>query len=133
MPRKPSAVLQYKLRIREALRRRIEQAAKKRGVSANYEMTSRLEQSFEQEASRSNEAIAEDMKINWTRYGEMFHELAKRGDLIRAAEALVKQIDAEDGSKAVATAAEKLRQVIKMFDQEAAIALRKMHTTGGDQ
>ena len=91
-------------------------------------MTSRLEQSFEQEASRSNEAVAEDMKINWARYGEMFHELAKQGDLIRAAEALVKQVDAEDSSKAVATAAEKLRQVIKMFDQEAAIALRKMHT-----
>ena len=49
MAPKASKVVQYKIRVREELRRRIEQAAKKRFVSANYEMTSRLERSFEQE------------------------------------------------------------------------------------
>ena len=50
MARKPTDIVQYKLRIRESLRRRIEQAAKKGGVSANQEMASRLERSFEEES-----------------------------------------------------------------------------------
>lgn len=87
MSRKPAAIVQYKLRIREVLRRRIEQAAKKRGVSANYEMSSRLERSFEQEALRTIDQIADDTAVNWAKFGEMFHELAKQGDLLRAAEA----------------------------------------------
>ncbi len=132
MPRKPMQVVQINLRIREELRRRLEREAKRRGVSLNFEMTSRLQETFDLETQRTFDKIGEDMKINWARYGEMFHELAKQGDLIRAAEALVKQVDAEDSSEAATAAAEKLRQVIKMLDQEATIARRKF-TTGGDQ
>jgi hypothetical protein len=61
MPRKPSAIVQYKLRIRETLRRRIEQAAKQHGVSANQEMVSRLERSFELEEIRELGHVAGDM------------------------------------------------------------------------
>jgi hypothetical protein len=62
MPRKPIEVVQYKLRIREALRRRIERAAKEHGVSANQEMASRLERSFEQESVRKIDLIATQME-----------------------------------------------------------------------
>ena len=61
MARKPTDIVQYKLRIRESLRRRIEQAAKKNGVSANQEMVSRLARSFEQETTRQLDFVAGDM------------------------------------------------------------------------
>jgi hypothetical protein len=125
MPRKPSATVQIKLRAKEVLRRRIEQAAKKRGVSASYEMTSRLEQSFEQEASRSNEMIVEDMKVVWARYGQMFHELAKQGDLVRDAEALITAIE-KGNPGSIASAVTQLKKAIEVIDIEAGIARRKM-------
>jgi hypothetical protein len=62
MPRKPSAIVQYKLRIRETLRRRIERVAKEHGISANQEMASRLERSFEQESVRKIDLIATQME-----------------------------------------------------------------------
>jgi hypothetical protein len=61
MARKPTDIVQYKLRIRESLRRRIEQAAKKNGVSANQEMVGRLERSFEQETQRKLDLVAEEL------------------------------------------------------------------------
>jgi hypothetical protein len=61
MPRKPTAIVQYKLRIRETLRRRIVEEAKKHGISANQEMVSRLEQSFEQEAVRKLDLIVAEL------------------------------------------------------------------------
>jgi 5-formyltetrahydrofolate cyclo-ligase len=67
MPRKPSHVLQYKLRIREALRRRIEKAAEKNGVSANQEMVRRLERSFDQEAAQSINQVATNLEAASTR------------------------------------------------------------------
>jgi hypothetical protein len=62
MPRKPFEIVQYKLRIREALRRRIERAAKEHGISANQEMAGRLERSFEQESMRKIDLIATQME-----------------------------------------------------------------------
>jgi hypothetical protein len=53
MPRKGTAIVQYKLRIRESLRKKIEQAAKQHDVSANAEMARRLEQSFVAERDRA--------------------------------------------------------------------------------
>jgi hypothetical protein len=61
MARKPTDIVQYKLRIRESLRRRIEQAAKKNGVSANQEMVGRLERSFELETQRKLDLVAEEL------------------------------------------------------------------------
>lgn len=49
MARKPTDYLQFKLRIRESLRRKIERAAEKKAISANAEAVERLEQTFEQE------------------------------------------------------------------------------------
>jgi hypothetical protein len=72
MAKKSDAIVQVKLRLREQLRRRLEVAAKKRGVAVNYEMMSRLERSFEQESIRALENIATDIQLNWLRFGERF-------------------------------------------------------------
>ena len=61
MPRKPMQVVQVNLRIREGLRRQLEREAKRRGVSLNFEMTSRLQETFDQVAARSIDTIGADM------------------------------------------------------------------------
>ena len=49
MARKPTEYVQFKLRIRESLRRKIEKAAEKKAHSANAEAVERIEQTFEEE------------------------------------------------------------------------------------
>ena len=77
MPRQPSAIVQYKLRIREALRRRIERAAKEHGVSANQEMVRRLEQSFDQETTRTLDDICKVLTLSTVQLAEFRAELRK--------------------------------------------------------
>lgn len=133
MTRKPSAILDYKLRIRETLRRRLEQAAK-RGVSINAEMASRLERSFEQESQRTIDMTAADIATSWGRFAGAFHELNKQGDLLRAVEALIEQLPAEVRERAaIKKAVADVQRVTTMIDLEAKILPRRMHTTGGDQ
>jgi len=127
MPRKQSAILDYKLRIRESLRRRIEVAAKRRNVSLNFEMASRLERSFDQESQRSMDETAEHLKTVLERFAMAHHEANMLGDLVRATEALIETVQAgKDTTEAVARA----RQVIQMIDREATLGVRRMHTTG---
>ena len=127
MPRKQSAILDYKLRIRESLRRRIEVAAKRRNVSLNFEMASRLERSFDQESQRSMDETAEHLKTVLERFAMAHHEANMLGDLVRATEALIEIIQTgKDTTEAVARA----RQVIQMIDREATLGVRRMHTTG---
>ena len=129
MPRKPSAMLQYKLRIRETLRRRIEEAANKRGVSANFEMASRLEQSFEKEGLLTLAGVAADLDNIWKRYSDAIDGLNKQGDLIRAVEALLKlPANADPADREDATA--NVRRVIAFIETTAAKLPRRMHTTG---
>jgi len=51
MARKPTDYVQFKLRIRESLRRKIERAAEKRAHSANAEAVERIENAFAEEES----------------------------------------------------------------------------------
>ena len=44
--RKPTAIVGLKVRLREPLRKKLEMAAKKKGVSLNAELVARLEESF---------------------------------------------------------------------------------------
>jgi hypothetical protein len=61
--RKPMQVVQVNLRLREALRRKLEAAARQRGVSLNFEMTDRLAKSFEQDEAKSvAETIAQEIR-----------------------------------------------------------------------
>jgi hypothetical protein len=84
MARKASAIVAPSLRIREDLRRRLEREAKRRGLSLNMEMTHRLERSFEIDASRSNDSIAEDIKQNWGHFADRFLALSLEDDLAKA-------------------------------------------------
>jgi len=125
MPRKESAVLDYKLRIRESLRRRIAVAAERRGVSLNFEMASRLERSFDRESQRSMDETAEHLKVVQVQITMAHHEANMLGDLVRATEALIETVQAgKDTAEAVARA----RQVVQMIAHEATLAVRRMHT-----
>lgn len=131
--RKETSFLTYKLRIRETLRRKIAAAAEKNKVSANYEMVSRLEHSFEQPEIFTISDVAEDLRILWARYGDAIHELNKQGDLMRAAEALMKAVEQlPEISKPIQAALIKTKSAITLIELEAAKLPRRMRTTGND-
>jgi len=92
-------------------------------------MVSRLEQSFEQAATRSNEDVAEDMKNVWARYGDLWHRPNMQGDLLRATEALVTAIEELQDRAAITKAVARVKQVTRAIDVEAAAMVRRMHTT----
>jgi predicted RNA-binding Zn-ribbon protein involved in translation (DUF1610 family) len=58
MPRKPAEIAHISLRVREGLRRRLEAAATKNNTSINAEIADRLARSFEKDATRSLDEIA---------------------------------------------------------------------------
>ena len=137
MPRKPSEIIQVNLRMRERLRQRLEKQAKRHGVSLNYEMLSRIEQTFETENLRTLESIVEDQKNVWARYGETIHKLEMQGDLLRAVKALAAEIEKlpTGGSEGepLKKAMTKVRQAVAMIEAEAAMLARRMNTTGSDE
>jgi hypothetical protein len=92
MARKVTDVVQFSLRLREALRLRLEGAAKKRAVTVNYEITDRLQRSFEAESLRDLDRITHDMQITWARYGDAILKLDVQRDLIRSVETLLDRI-----------------------------------------
>src|SRR4051794_26708753 len=70
MARKPTEYVQFKLRVREGLRAKIEREAKKRGESTNNEAVERLEKSFEAEQrmaafTEQFEARIDDWRQRW--------------------------------------------------------------------
>jgi Arc-like DNA binding domain len=77
--RKLTDVVQVNLRLRESLRRRLEEEAEKRGFSFNAELTRRLEESFERE--ELNEALRATMR-----------QVLREGGLAEALRPLVDEI-----------------------------------------
>ena len=80
MARKPTEYVQFKLRIRESLRRKIERAAELRNHSANAEAVWRIERTFDQdeaiaEATKDMEAREAELQEEWRRH---FEEEAKK-------------------------------------------------------
>jgi hypothetical protein len=68
MARKPTEYVQFKLRIRESLRRRIEREAEKKEQSANNEAVERLERSFlrdEQTAAEKTHTEKNAQAFEW--------------------------------------------------------------------
>ncbi len=125
MARKPSDIAQLKLRIREELRRRLERAAENRGVSLNYEITSRLKESFDREELLALYKIAEDMKIHWARWSEALFHNEQRGDLVRAAEVLLVTLRARPAApEAIESAAEQVQKAIKAIKLHAEATAR---------
>ena len=89
MARKPSDVIQYKIRIREDLRRRIEQVAEKRDVSINSEIASRLGESFD---LPKLDKITAGLENVYTRFAREQHDYLATQELINAAEFLIRQL-----------------------------------------
>jgi hypothetical protein len=92
MPRKPSDIVQPNLRIREDLRRRLEQAAKKRGVSLNFEMTDRLKASFDQGDLVKLNQVAANLENAYQRFAREGRDRLQTQELINAAENMIKQL-----------------------------------------
>jgi hypothetical protein len=89
MARKPSETVQTSFRIKEGLRRQIEQSAIKRGVSFNAEISMRMKESFDRESLFTLDRVAEDMKIIWAKYGDAFHDAELFDQLITVTTALL--------------------------------------------
>ena len=83
MPRKLVDIAHVNVRIREALRRKLEREAKKNRTSLNNEVRVRLEKSFEDSAVRALDEIAEDQKITWGRFSGRLLMLSLEDDLAR--------------------------------------------------
>jgi hypothetical protein len=129
MARKLTDVVQVNLRLREKLRRQLEKAAARRQVSLNYEMTSRIQETFDRKSLFDLDTVAGDMSIAWGRYSALFHTLNLQGDLMRAAETLVQQLEkTERDDKAITKAVDKVKQVIKVIGLAGAKMPREMHT-----
>jgi HicB family len=111
MARKPADIVQPSLRIRDDLHRRLEQAAKKRGVSLNSEMTIRLKESFDREALRTIDGVASDLGNAWMRFAEMLQDETLQEELMRAGESLVEQLPADIREReAIKGAVERVRK-----------------------
>jgi hypothetical protein len=94
MARKSSDIVQPNLRIREDLRRRLLQAAKKRDVSLNREMTDRLVASFDRDALADLSKVAADFENAFSRYGREQEHRARQQELVAAVEALIERLPA---------------------------------------
>ena len=84
MASKSDPIVQFKLRIRKQLRRRLETEAQRHGCSVNYEATSRLQRSFELESVRKMDDIAADLEIGWLRFSDRFVRLELEESLAQA-------------------------------------------------
>jgi Arc-like DNA binding domain len=110
MARKPSDVIQIKIRVREDLRRQLKQAANKADRSINSEMASRLENSFN--LPKLNE-ITGKLENVYTRFGRDVRDHSQREDLMRAAEYLIEQLPTEvRGREAVKRAIAEVQNAI---------------------
>jgi hypothetical protein len=107
------------LRIKERLRRRLENEARKRDVSLNYEMTSRLEQSFEQERLLTLDTGVSDFEIAHAKFGQFFMRLTLQHDLAQAAKALIDYLPPDVREReAVRKAIELVEQTVDVMKQE---------------
>lgn len=90
MARKPTEYVQFKLRIRETLRRKIEKAASKKAISANAEAVERIEHTFAEEEMW--EERSRDMEEREGELAQQHEEWIKE----RAAEEAIAKANARD-------------------------------------
>jgi thiamine kinase-like enzyme len=116
MARKPSDVIQIKIRVREDLRRRLEQAANKADRSVNSEMASRLADSFN--LPKLNEITARLENVH-TRDARESLDRMQTQDLMDAAEDLIEQLPTEvQGREAVKRAIAEVQNAIAAIAHE---------------
>jgi Arc-like DNA binding domain len=70
VPYRPNQTVQTNLRMKESLRRKIEREAQKHGISFNKECLLRIEASFQSEAVRELDAVAQDIQTAWFRFSK---------------------------------------------------------------
>ena len=116
MPRKSVGTAHVNLRIRDSLRDRLVREAEGHHFSLNNEIRVRLERSLEGDEHRSIEEIAAHMRNSFERFDQAFHELNKQGDLLRAAETLVKAIEQDDQDAIKTAVVQACRQVRRRID-----------------
>jgi hypothetical protein len=100
MARKPTEFVQFKLRIREALRRKIERAAEKKAISANAEAVERIEYAFAAEErweARKKEIEEEEEQIQ-QRQRKLMEEFARQRAANRDSIILNRLIEHRQGS-----------------------------------
>jgi predicted transcriptional regulator len=111
-----SRAIDYKIRIRDALRRRLETAAKKRDHSINAEMVARIEESFERGDLLKLEKITAGLETAYGRFARELRDRQQTQELMNAAEALVRQVQDREELKPTIT-----------WVQEAIAAIAKVH------
>jgi hypothetical protein len=87
--RKPTAVVQVKLRIREAERLKLEAAAKRNGVTMNGEMAARIARTFRDQAALEISQLVEDVRRSLGPLLADTHDLMMSGEAARSADELV--------------------------------------------
>jgi len=85
MARQPTEFVQFKLRLRQPLLKKLQREATKRKVSANVEAVDRLEQSFESEPRQSRDSAIIDMlvrsdKVSAEVLDDVYDQIAKHTD-----------------------------------------------------
>jgi hypothetical protein len=106
--RKPEELVITNLRIRESLRRALEREAEQHQISLNKEIINRLEDSLEVGDKLKLSDIANDMTMNWMRFGDRFLALEleegikqaiKNGDLDAARSQLLALEKTQEGAR----------------------------------
>jgi hypothetical protein len=100
MGRKPTDNVSLKLRLREALRRKIEKAAAKKAISANAEAVERIEHTFEEEERWEAHAkeMEEEREEMEQREREIMEEIARQRSANRDSTILNMLIEHRQGS-----------------------------------
>jgi hypothetical protein len=85
MARQPTEFVQFKLRLRQPLLKKLQKEAAKKKVSANIEAVDRLEQSFEGEPRESRDSAIIDMlvrsdKVSAEVLSDLSDQIAKHPD-----------------------------------------------------
>jgi hypothetical protein len=123
--RKPSDIVSPNLRIREDLRRRLENAAIKNRVSINREMINRLTDSFKLKPQLGLEDLLRSMEVTWSRVNRATsHHPNLQAELINAAEALV-AASKEQEPAAITAAIAEVEKAIGLIELDRRTALRK--------
>jgi hypothetical protein len=131
MARKPTAIVQVNLRIREAERRKLEAAAKRNGVSMNGEIAARLARTFRETKTIEADQLIENVSRYLKPLADAAHERAKTADLIQAADKLVALLTSDYPAQDTIQAAVGRYGVVKhMIQIEAGIRVLSTHTTG---
>jgi hypothetical protein len=129
MSRKPTDTAHVNLRIRESLRKKLADEAEDRHWSLNNEIRWRLEASFERQDLLSLDDSATRLENLAAKFEVQFHDLENQGDLLRAAEALVKAIEQNDPD-AIRDGTIRIKQIVTAIEVAAKAVPRRLHTGG---